>query len=309
MPLTGPGSIDTLSYEEYKGNLQILLQQKASKFRGTGIIESVSGRGAQVLEQIGTVDSSEIAGRHGDTPITTTNYERRWVNPSELEVANLADKLDDLKNISDPRGRLVQVQAARLGRDLDDIILAGLGGNNQTGTSGTTATGFNANNIIAAGGTKFTIDKLREVQEKMRDNDVDMDGMEQVTALISPQMARHLLEQTEYTSADFAAVKALVDGGIGSFMGFNFIVSNRVPGASKYNTGVIDVDKDINIAANTQRAFFYPQSGLCIGMWKDVDVDVSIRNDKRNSTQIYSWMVAGATRTEENKVYAVDVAV
>lgn len=307
MPINGPGSIDTLSFEEYNGNLKLLLQQKMSKFRSTGVIQGVSGRGAQILEQMGKAVTQEIAGRHGDTPIGALDYDRRWVNPTELETGHLFDKVDDLKNISDPRGMAVMTQAAALGRDLDDIILAGLGGNNQTGQNGTTATPFAAGNIIPAGGTKFTIDKLREVQELMLDKDIDMDGMDPVVALISPQMRRHLLETTEVTSSDYNTVKALSNGDVDTFMGFKFISSNRIPGAAQYNTGAVDVDKDIQIAANTQRAFFYPQSGLALGTWQDVETRVDERADKRYATQIYSWMVCGATRTEENKVYAVDV--
>lgn len=306
MPFTGVGSVDTLNFEQYESTLSILLQQETSKFRNTGVVKPCQGTGSALLNQIGEVDTSEVAGRHGDTPITSTNYDRRWVNPVELEVANLVDKMDDLRNIADPRGQIARIQSMRLGRDTDDVILKGLVGANQTGESGTVSTSFAAGNIIDSGSsTKLTVDKLRELQEKMRDNDIDLDGGESVVGLISPQMARHLLEQPELTSADYNSVKTLVDGGVGSFMGFNFIISNRIPGATKYNSGTIDVG--LSMAANKQRALFYPQSGLCIGMWQDVNTDVSIRNDKRNSTQIYSTMVMGATRTEENKVYAVDV--
>jgi len=46
----------------------------------------------------------------------------------------------------------------------------------------------------------------------------------------------------------------------------------------------------------------YAKSGIHLGMWNDINTQISQRADKSYATQIYVKGTFGATRTEEKKV-------
>lgn len=298
---TGINAIETSFVESYTSNVELLLQQKRSKLRSTVRTESFVGKSADFMEQVGIVAAVKRVTRHGDTPLVPTPMDRRWVFPTDYELADLIDDQDKLRNIIDPTSPFAQAQAAALGRSMDDAIIEGALGTNTTGenSSGSTVT-FDSNNLIVAGGTGLTIDKLRQVRQGMAENEVDFDS-EMAYAIITPAQLTNLLETTEITSSDYNTVKALVQGEVNTFMGFEFVVSNRLPGGVNYS-----VDGTISVAANTSRALFYPMSGIGFGLWNDISARVDERADKSYSTQVYTKATFGATRIEEGKVFAAD---
>ena len=91
------------------------------------------------------------------------------------------------------------------------------------------------------------------------------------------------------TSSDFNTVKALAQGEISSFVGFNFIVSNRL------NT---DSNSDRQVIA-------FAQDGIKLAVGKEPAARIDERADKSYSTQVYYCQTIGATRMEEEKVVEI----
>jgi len=302
MAVTGINAIETLNVNDYSSNVELLLQQKGSKLRSLVRNESFVGEAADYIEQVGLVTAVQRVTRHGDTPLVPTPMDRRWVEPSDFEVADLVDQQDRLRLIVDPTSPIAQTQAAALGRALDDVIIEGAFGSNQTGqTPSSTAVTFTAGNLIAAGGTGLTIDKLREIRQGMAEAEVDFD-MEAVHAIVTPAGLNNLLQTTEVTSSDYNTIRALVHGQIDTFMGFKFTESNRLPGGVSYNS----VIGSVSVAANTSRQLFFAESGLGCGMWNDISARIDERADKSYATQVYAKATFGATRLQEGKVWAAD---
>ena len=98
-----------------------------------------------------------------------------------------------------------------------------------------------------------------------------------------------LLGDTNVTSSDFNTVKALVQGEINTFMGFQFIVTNRLS-----KTG------------NIRSCFAWAEDGLALAIGKDVMARIDERSDKGYATQVYYCMSIGSTRMEEEKVVQID---
>ena len=96
----------------------------------------------------------------------------------------------------------------------------------------------------------------------------------------------NLLATTEVSSADYNAVKALVDGAVNSFMGFNFCRSQR-----------LQLD-----ASGYTRCVAWHRSAVGYGIGKDIEPQSSVRADKRYATYIYTDMAIGAARLEEVKL-------
>ncbi len=296
--VTGVNAITTAFVKDYGSNIEFLVQQMGSRLRNSVQIESFVGESAAFIEQVGEAVAETRTSRHADTPLNPIPMDRRWVFPTDKETAELIDKQDRLRLIIDPTSKFAMAQAMALGRAMDDEIVAQILGDNKTGQDAGTTVSFPAGNLIAAGGTGLTIDKLREIVRNMEENDVDFE-MEDVTAVITPKMKENLLQTTEVTSSDFNTVKALVNGSIDSFMGFKFITSNRIPGATNY-TGTVTP------AANTERGLFYVNSGVGLGIWNDITTRIDERADKSYATQVYAASTFGATRLQEDKVFAAD---
>ena len=90
------------------------------------------------------------------------------------------------------------------------------------------------------------------------------------------------------TSSDFNTVKALAQGDLNTFLGFNFIVSNRLAVASQIRDCIAFVSDGI---------------GLAVG--KDSTARIDERADKGYATQVYYSAAFGATRMEEEKVVKI----
>jgi hypothetical protein len=111
----------------------------------------------------------------------------------------------------DERSELVQVVSKSIARRMDQIMIDAL--NAATGTSPVATS-------IGGAGTNMNIEKLRATAKAMNEKNVPSEGR---NLLMHASQLDALLGETEITSQDFASVKALVQGEINTFMGFNIL--------------------------------------------------------------------------------------
>lgn len=300
MATSGYGSPVETFQKSYATVVDILLQQKASKLRSTVTEQPIPASESRAfLNQVGTVEVEKVVSRFPATPSASINRDRRWLIPENYHQAVPLDSFDQLSTEVSLDDGVALALSAAMGRKMDDVILSGTLGTNYIGETGTGTVAFTAGNIIADGGTAFTLDKLRTLITLMEDNDIEFgDEMNPVYGIISPQQKRDLLRSTKVTSSDYAAVKALVNGQVDTFLGITFMWHNRVPGASK--------SVQTSPGANLHRAIFYPKSGVAFGTRGDVQVRIDERADLSYTKQIYIKADMAACRTEEKKVYAID---
>ena len=278
--------ITTAFVEQYSSNIQMLSQQKGSLLRDKVRVESVTGKNA-FFDQVGSVTASVRSTRHADTPQSDTPHSRRRVSLVDYEFADLIDDLDKVRMLVDPTSTYALAAAYAMGRAMDDAIITAATGSADTGVAGGTAVTLPSSQIIAESGTTgMTIAKLREAKEIIDLADVDPSLPRHI--IVSPKQITDLLGTTEVTSSDFNTVKALAQGDINTFLGFNFIVSNRLAVASQIRDCIAFVSDGI---------------GLAIG--KDSTARIDERADKGYATQVYYSAAFGATRMEEDKVVKI----
>jgi hypothetical protein len=278
--------ITTAFVEQYSSNIQMLSQQKGSLLRDKVRVESVTGKNA-FFDQVGSVTASVRTTRHADTPQSDTPHSRRRVSLVDYEFADLIDDLDKVRMLVDPTSTYALAAAYAMGRAMDDAIITAATGSADTGVAGGTAVALPASQIITeAGTTGMTIAKLREAKEIIDLADVDPSLPRHI--IVSPKQISDLLGTTEVTSSDFNTVKALAQGDINSFLGFNFVVSNRLAVASQIRDCIAFVSDGI---------------GLAVG--KDATARIDERADKGYATQVYYSAAFGATRMEEEKVVKI----
>ena len=276
-------NITTAFVQQYSANIQMLSQQMGSLLRDKVRQESVVGKNA-FFDQVGSVTAQLKTSRHSDTPQIDTPHSRRRVSLADYEYADLIDQQDKVRLLIDPTSSYAQAAAYAMGRAMDDVIIAAATGTAFTGETG--ATSESAQTAIAAGGTGLTIAKLRTAKQTFDLASVDPSIPRHI--VVGPEQITNLLGTTEVTSSDFNTVKALANGEVNSFLGFNFTVSNRLAKSG-----------------NDRTCIAFAQDGITLGIGKDVNARIDERADKSYATQVYYCMSIGATRMEQSKVLGI----
>ncbi|MGA0840923.1 MAG: phage capsid protein [Pseudomonadales bacterium] len=279
--------ITTAFVNQYSANVQMLSQQMGSLLRNAVDVETVNGEKA-FFDQVGSAAAVLRTSRHADTPLIDTPHSRRMVTLSDYEYADLIDDQDKVRMLIDPTSTYARAAAAAMGRAMDDVIISAALGSAKTGKDGSTTTPFaTSTNQIAVAATGLTLAKLIEAKEILDSQDVDPSIPRYIAC--SPKQVSDLLGDTDVTSADFNTVRALVKGELDTYVGFKFIMTNRLP-----------VD-----GSNDRRVIAWAMDGLKLAVGKEPVARIDERADKSYATQVYYCMSIGATRMEEAKVVEI----
>ena len=278
--------ITTAFSQQFSTNVQLLSQQTGSILRGGVSEESVTGEKA-FFDQVGAAAAVKRTSRHQDTPMVDTPHSRRMVTMDAYEWADLIDDADKVQMLIDPTSTYARAAAAAMGRAMDDAIIAAATGTSLTGKAGASSTTMLAANQIANGSADISVAKLIEAK-KILDLGSVYPSIPRHIAL-GPDQIEALLNTTSVTSSDFNTVKALVQGEINTFMGFQFHVTTRLAKSG-----------------NIRTCFAWAEDGLKLAVGKDVTSRIDERSDKSYSTQVYYCAQFGATRMEEEKVVQID---
>jgi len=279
--------ITTAFVQQYSNNVQMLSQQKGSLLRSAVDVETVVGKNA-FFDQVGTALAVKRTTRHADTPQMDTPHARRRVSLVDYEYADLIDNQDKIRTLIDPTSAYATAAAYALGRAQDDEIIAALSGTAYTGETGSVATALPSSQKITEAGTNgLTIAKLRSAKEILDAASVDPSIARYIA--VSPKQITDLLGTTEVTSSDFNTVKALANGEVSSFLGFNFIVSNR-----------------LTSAASKRLCLVWAMDGCKMAIGQDLMTRIDERADKGYAHQVYVCQSIGATRMEEDKVVTIE---
>lgn len=278
--------ITTAFVNQFSANVQMLSQQMGSLLRNAVDVESVNGEKA-FFDQVGSAAAVKKTSRHADTPLIDTPHSRRMVTMSDFQYADLIDDQDRVRLLIDPTSTYGRAAAAAMGRAMDDEIISAALGTALTGKDGSTSTALPSGQKIAVASAGLTIAKLVSAKEILDAASVDPSIPRHI--VVSPKQISDLLNNTTVTSSDFNTVKALAQGEINTFVGFNFIVSNRL------NT---DTNGDRQVIA-------FASDGIKVAMGKEPTAKIEERADKSYATQIYYCQTMGATRMEEAKVVEI----
>ncbi len=278
--------ITTAFVNQFGTNIDLLSQQKMSRFDGKVRVESQTGE-TGFYEQIGATAAVEKTSRHSDTPRVDTPHSRRAVTLSDFEWADLIDKQDKVRMLIDPTSSYAQSAMMAMNRSRDDVIIEAALGVARTGKSGTELISLPSDQKIAASATGLTLAKLIEAKERFGENDVDEDIPLFIAA--SAKQISNLLNENKLTSNEYANIKALVRGEVDSFMGFTFTRTQRL---------TTDSNGDRQVIA-------WAQDGLLLAKGMEAVTRITERDDKSYAVQVYRAECFGATRMEEEKVVEI----
>jgi hypothetical protein len=283
---------------QYTTLLELLLQQRVSKLRGHVETGMHVGKMASPVQHIGVLEAKAPGGRYTPLVPQLPQYTRRWVFPNDRDLAVMLDSFDELRSIVDPKSAINEAVIAAYNRFFDDLIFAAFDASASTGVdaSSLTTESFDAGAIVAdtfgaSASTGMNYSKLVEAWRILRHYQNDLDG-DMPTLIMGSQQESDLKKQQEVISRDYNDKPVVENGVITRLGGFQLLVSERTP-----TNGTL------------RNCFAWVKSGMYLGIWKDMAISISNRDDlSSNPWQLYSMASAGATRLQQWKVIKINCA-
>lgn len=316
--------ITTAFVQQYKSNVVHLAQQQGSRLRACVRTQPDIVGMNYYFERIGATGGQIKLGRHVPTPIISTPHSRRRVSMTTFTWGEAIDTDDKLKLLINPESEYVVAAKNVFGRAIDDFIIDGALNAAFSGQDGATSVSFPAGQVLArtaitnqtsidAGsddGAHMSPQRLRSVKKIFDLADVDPDE-ERFIAVGANQLFQ-MLQWVPVISADYNTVKALAEGAVDTYMGFKFIMSNRLPTFAATPQGIFQRTTYSGMAgtisANDRLNFAWARSGIGHAIQEEVRTEIAKDPGLSFATRLYMEMVQGATRIEEARVVLVPTA-
>lgn len=289
--------VTTHFVQQYTTNVQLLSQQKMSRLRASVTTDTYVGKQGVPVDQFAPTVANRRTTRYPSLTPADTQTDRRWVFPADYDWNDLIDQIDKLRMLIDPQSSYVQNGMAAMSRAMDDEIIAAYFGIAKTGVDGATSTAFPASQQINAAegssaATGMNVEKLKAGIQLLLGNEAwDPSSGERISCVISAKQNRNLMDEIQVINSDYNGDKLVANQGYCATWGpIDFIHSERLP---------------VNGSAQT-RVPFYVKTGMHLGMWQDLQADVSQRKDLAGLPyQVYLYGTFGGTRLEEKKVVEI----
>lgn len=279
-------AVDTALVRQYSDNILLLSQQLLPKLKATVYLKADAKGEMEFQDQLASEEAQEKIARNEQVVNSDPNYARRKITPRYFYKAPLLDSWDKVQLVKDPTNEIVQNNAGALARAQDNVIAAAFFATAYGGKEGTTTYTLPSGNIIANGGAGLTVAKLLSAKQILDKGEVPAGDR---TCSVTSKQLQDLLAITQITSADYNSVRALVEGQIDTFLGFKFVLSERMP-----------------VASSIRKCAAYHRTGMVLGTWIDLKTSIDELPGKHFSWQIYAGQSYGATRLEEAKVVEID---
>ena len=275
---------------------QVMAQQLDHRLAGTYDVKTVRGKDFRFDLYGSTNDimreKTERAGPSRPSDIPT---QQRWVRPRPYEKVTIYDEFDPiaLGELPDPEGPAIMTHATVANRNRDIVLINGMIGTNYTGSTGTgTATLLSANQIAVTYGNGsnnagLTLRKMTQARYVLDVNEVPQE--DRFFAYSAKQLNNLLTNVDQVANYLYNEVKALVDGKIQRFLGFDFKLTQLLPVT----------------AAGVRTNIFWQKRFVKLGVGSDPRTHVDILPMQQHALQIRTVVLLDATRVEEAGVGTV----
>lgn len=280
---------------QYSDRVYQLVEQKGSRLMAAVTVKQIDHAEDAYFERLGSATVRRKTSRNSLSEPSDIPHSRRKMYMEDFYTEAWLDKEDELRMLIDPKSDYAMKQASALGRQIDDLIIAAATGNAVAVDAdyGVTNVALPSGQIIeediGATNSDLNVDKLLNANRIFDQNDCQ-EGASRVV-VYDAKAKEALLNTTEIGSKDFNSVYALVTGQVNSFVGFNFILSNRILGAGT------EGDPRLVLA--------FEKEGLGLAMQRNITSRMSEDDQRHYMWKIYSSMSAAATRVEEERVVAI----
>jgi hypothetical protein len=282
---------------DFGDNWEHLVQQSDSRLKSKVNMKPINGK-ELTFSQLGKGKMRMITTRNGKTVPSDSPMAKGWVRLVGYDEVTYIDEFDDvsLGDLPAPESEHVQQHAFAANRTCDEVIIAALEGTRYIGEQGTTPVSVPVGQQVAVDYVKsgstansgLTLAKLLRTKFILDANEVE--DAERYFVISAKQLYDLLNDVDQVSNADYASVKALVEGNVNRFAGFEFV-----------RTELLTLDADTSV----RTCIAYQKKGLTLCMGKEKKVKISIRDDLNETVQVRTVVQLGASRTEEERVVLV----
>jgi hypothetical protein len=282
---------------DFSDNWEHLLQQSDSRLEGKVRRATINGK-ERTFSQLGKSKMRLITTRNGKTIPSDTAMAKRWVRPKGYDEVTYIDQLDKvgLGELPTPQSEHVQSHAMAAKRTMDEVIIDGLEGTAYIGETGTDAVDLGSGQKVAvdyvtsgvAANSGLTLGKLTRAKFILDKNEVPNENRYFIHT--AKQLQDLLVNVVEVKSSDYNNVKALVDGNVTRFMGFDWVMTELLT---------------LNAATDVRTCIAYHRDGVVLGIGAEKSVHIDIRADLNHTIQIRTVICLGSSRMEEERVVLV----
>ncbi len=290
---------DVWRVQQYVNETEMLVQDKGGKLRqGMKIKSGLSGKGARPVKQYGeavSVDYDYTTDRKSDTPDAATPSDARWYYPIPIEWGELISDFDQDNLDDNPLPDLMNAGRMAIGRGEDDKILSAFFADANTGETGSTTTPFLAGNEVSAAAMSHA--QLREGLKILMGHEVDIYENAPdmgIYMIITEVEWINLFGEDMTTSTDWVDGKPVQTARLPRLYGINFIPFS----SARLNANGL-------VSTGTASLPMWQKGGMGMGLWRNVQVSVLPRNDKRGDPHAYIRETIGVTRLQEKKVVRI----
>jgi hypothetical protein len=298
-----PITIDTAFKRTYSDVFEYVFQQTVSELRSTVRNEFQEGE-MKMWNFVGETSVIWDLPRNSDTPNIPTPYTSRKNVLHRANWGEYIDTWDKIKMLKDPTSDTIKMAVAAINRAYDERILQAAYATAYTGKDGDVAINYydvgecrliaSDGTVITAGSdfttagtvsTGLTLAKIATIGKLMDDKSVPKNDRYIVA---NTDQKWYLLGSTKAGSYDYNNVKALVNGEMNTYLGFNFkwLPSDRFATNSVYTT------------YPAYNCVAYQKSAMLLGINKDVTTTVDTIPQKTNSVLAQAETFVGAVRLQ-----------
>jgi N4-gp56 family major capsid protein len=214
------------------------------------------------------------------TPLNVS-YSQVTATMEDYIAAEYSDIFNQQKINFNERQELVQVVSGAIARRMDQVVLDALAA---------AASPSTVSNDIGGTDTNLNVAKMRAAKKALDANNVPAEGR---ILVIHANSLDSLLGETEVTSSDYNSVKALVQGDINTFLGFNVVT------LGDRDEGGLPIDGSLD---RTCYAFHRDAVGLGVGMGQTSRVDYIA---EKTSYLVASMFSAGAVAIDDEGIVTI----
>ena len=277
-------TIDKVYIETFEENVRHLAQQSEARLR-RHVTEKSKQSEKHNWDRLAPGTATKKTSARTSTPANDRTWSRRVSVAETWHDGDTVEQEDPVQMLIDPNSSLTRNLSMSMARAFDDVIITAATADALDGDGGTNA--LPAGQVVGDGTGVITLDTALAVQEVFEKNDVDPEIPK--CFVIGPTQKRKLMQLMEVTSGDFQNMKALATGYLPNWLGFTWIVSNRL---------LAPAGGEISCLA------FSPYA-IGVQVNRDISARVAERPDLSFAWQFYTFMTLGAVRVEDEHLVHV----
>jgi hypothetical protein len=281
-------TIDQAFCQQFHDTLVSKFQQEGSVLeRAVSVQRGIVGD-SDYVDVLAATAAAQIQSRHTDTNYTFQVHSRRKLTTAPWEVADLIDRPDKLRMLIDPTSDYIRNFAWALGVAADSAMIAAARGNAYEGVTGATPVPLPAAQKIVHGSASLTLGKVITAKTKL--DKANVSPRVPRFFIYYPDQLAYLLENVvEIKNSQYVdSVRAMMDGVVTKFMGFEWIGCNLLPKVTyRYNLA-------------------WAQPAMKLGWSQEIITRVDELPTKHYSTQAWAFCQFGATRVLDEGVVEIE---